>query len=188
MFDQIKINILKVESLEADIEEADRGTVGNGIINERPKTAEQLLLEIYNEEGTDETEEITDTISICESTESEFDDLIESNKQATSQLESDKLSFDEKLVCVFIENFNRKIVRFIHFISLFKAFIPCAAHSLQNVIKDGLNFSTDYLKLIKKVSKKIVSKSKFSHLIAEELRGFKVFIYSYLFKIKTYIF
>ena len=58
--------------------------------------------------------------------------------------------------------------------SLFKAFIPYAAHSLQNVIKDGLNFSTDYLKLIKKVSKKIVSKSKFSHLIAEELREFKV--------------
>ena len=187
MFDQIKINILKVESLEADIKEANRGTVGNGIISERPKTAEQLLSEIDNDED-DETEEITDTISICESTESEFDDLIESNKQATSQLESDKLSFDEKLVCVFIENFNRKIVRFIHFISLFKAFIPCAAHSLQNVIKDGLNFSTDYLKLIKKVSKKIVSKSKFSHLIAEELRGFKVFIYSYLFKIKTYIF
>jgi len=56
----------------------------------------------------------------------------------------------------------------------FKAFIPCAAHSLQNVIKDGLNFSEGYTELIKKVSKKIVSKSKFSHLIAEELRSYRV--------------
>ena len=50
------------------------------------------------------------------------------------------------------------------------AYLPCAAHNIQLVLKDGLTFDEDYSKLITKVSKDIVSKSKFSTLIAEELR------------------
>ena len=67
--------------------------MGNGVISERPKT------NYIDNDKDDETEEITDTISICESNDSEFDDLMELNKQATNQLESDKLNFNEKLVC-----------------------------------------------------------------------------------------
>ena len=52
------------------------------------------------------------------------------------------------------------------------AYIPCAAHNIQLVLKDGLTFDADFSVLINQVSKDIVSKSKFSILIAEELRSF----------------
>lgn len=50
------------------------------------------------------------------------------------------------------------------------AYIPCAAHNIQLVIKDGLKLDKTYIDLINHVSKDIVSKSKTSLLIAEELR------------------
>ena len=50
------------------------------------------------------------------------------------------------------------------------SYIPCAAHNIQLVIKDGLNFDDRYSKLIDRISTDIVSKSKFSHHLAEELR------------------
>ena len=48
--------------------------------------------------------------------------------------------------------------------------MPCVAHNLQLVIKDGFKLSDDYNVLIDKVSKNIVSKSKCSTAVAEELR------------------
>ena len=50
------------------------------------------------------------------------------------------------------------------------AYLPCLAHNLQLVIKDGLKLSDDYSKLIQHVSTNIVSKSKCSSIIAAELR------------------
>ena len=50
--------------------------------------------------------------------------------------------------------------------------MPCLAHNIQLVIKDGLNLSEDYNELIKHVSSDIVSKSKSSSFIAAELRKF----------------
>ena len=52
------------------------------------------------------------------------------------------------------------------------AYIPCLAHNVQLVIKDGLKLNNDYERLINHVSKDIVSKSKCSLVIAEELRKF----------------
>jgi hypothetical protein len=48
--------------------------------------------------------------------------------------------------------------------------LPCLAHNLQLVIKDGLNLDKDFEKLINHVSTNIVSKSKQSSIIAAELR------------------
>ena len=50
------------------------------------------------------------------------------------------------------------------------AYIPCIAHNLQLVIKDGLKLSKRLTDLIDRVSRDIVSKSKSNLLIAEELR------------------
>jgi hypothetical protein len=46
--------------------------------------------------------------------------------------------------------------------------MPCAAHNIQSVIKDGLKFNVDYIHLIEKVSKNIVTKSKCVTAIAEK--------------------
>ena len=58
------------------------------------------------------------------------------------------------------------------FMFLELSYIPCAAHNIQLVIKDGLTLDETYTKLIDRVSTDIVSKSKCSTTIAEELREF----------------
>ena len=45
---------------------------------------------------------------------------------------------------------------------------------LQNVIKNAFKLNDTYTVLVNKISKKIVSKSKFSHIIAEELADMKL--------------
>jgi hypothetical protein len=52
------------------------------------------------------------------------------------------------------------------------SFVHCACHNFQLVIHDGLKMSDDQEKLIKKVSRDIVSNSKMSGALAEELREF----------------
>ena len=56
--------------------------------------------------------------------------------------------------------------------SLRLAYEPCAAHNIQLVLKDAFLAVPDLNDLIIRLSKNIVSKSKFSALIAEELRNF----------------
>jgi hypothetical protein len=46
--------------------------------------------------------------------------------------------------------------------------MPCCAHNIQLVIKDGFKLSEEYNKLIDKVSKNIVTKSKYCIAVAEE--------------------
>jgi hypothetical protein len=50
------------------------------------------------------------------------------------------------------------------------AYLPCAAHNLQLVLKDGFKLSDTFTKLLNMVSKNIVSKAAFSHHISESLR------------------
>ena len=52
------------------------------------------------------------------------------------------------------------------------AYEPCSAHNIQLVLKDGFTENPTLNDLIKRLSKNIVSRSKFSALIAEELRSF----------------
>jgi hypothetical protein len=54
------------------------------------------------------------------------------------------------------------------------AYIPCAFHNIQLVIKESLKLDDVMLKLIDNLAKNIVNKSKFSTCIAEELRKFGV--------------
>ncbi len=55
------------------------------------------------------------------------------------------------------------------------AYLPCAAHNIQLVVKDGLHLDDNYTKLIKKVAW-IVGKSKNCTGVAEELRRLNKFV------------
>lgn len=91
---------VKVAVLEAEIEEANKFEEEKNDLKACPKTAEQVWLDLENEED-DETDEITDTYSICDSTDSEeeqIDRLLEMNNEAAIQIETDDSSFAEKLV------------------------------------------------------------------------------------------
>ena len=55
-----------------------------------------------------------------------------------------------------------------------KAYIPCAAHNIQLVLEDAFKGSSELTDLINKISKNVVKRSKYSHLLAEELRNFNV--------------
>ena len=48
--------------------------------------------------------------------------------------------------------------------------MPCACHNINLIIKDGFETCPEFEALIKKICKNVVNKSKFSILIAEELR------------------
>lgn len=55
------------------------------------------------------------------------------------------------------------------------AYIPCAAHNIKLVVKDGLKLDVDYTALIKRISW-IVSKARNTCTIAEELRNLNKFV------------
>ena len=63
---------------------------------------------------------------------------------------------------------------------VFSSYLPCAAHNGQLVLKDGLKLDEPYTKLIKKVSHDIVSKTKCSNLIAEEIRKIEKVLKTYV--------
>jgi hypothetical protein len=52
------------------------------------------------------------------------------------------------------------------------AYIPCLAHNIQLVVNDGLELDKTFKDLVNKISTDIVSKTKTSTIIAEELRKF----------------
>jgi hypothetical protein len=72
------------------------------------------------------------------------------------------------------ENFDDLVHDFLMEEHLDLAYIPCLAHNIQLVIKDGLKLNKQYEALIKHVSEDIVTKSKSSLIIAEELRKLNV--------------
>jgi len=63
---------------------------------------------------------------------------------------------------------------------VFDSYLPCAAHNGQLVQKDGILLDEAYTKLIKKVSHDIVSKTKNSTLIAEEIRNLEKTLKTYV--------
>ena len=63
---------------------------------------------------------------------------------------------------------------------VFSSYLACAAHNGQLVLKDGLKLNEEYTRLIKKVSHDIVSKTKVSNLIAEEIRNLDKVLKSYV--------
>ena len=63
---------------------------------------------------------------------------------------------------------------------VFSSYLPCCAHAGQLVLKDGIKLDEEYTKLIKKVSKDIVSKTKVSNLIAEEVRKLEKTLLTYV--------
>ena len=48
------------------------------------------------------------------------------------------------------------------------------------MLKDGIQLDEEYTKLIKKVSKDIVSKTKISNIIAEEIRNLEKVLLTYV--------
>ena len=55
------------------------------------------------------------------------------------------------------------------------AYLPCCAHNFQLVLKDGFKLDKVYDNLLKRIAK-IVSKSKKSSIIADELRNLDKFL------------
>ena len=53
------------------------------------------------------------------------------------------------------------------------AYMPCAAHNIQLVLNDGFDKNPEIIQIINKISKNVISKSSYSHVIAEELRHLK---------------
>jgi hypothetical protein len=90
--------------------------------------------------------DLIDEIDDC--TEELKDDSFDENTCNTS----DDCDSDSEEICMTDPN----DIRF-HF----KSFLFCAAHAGQLTLKDGLKLDENYTKLIKKISKDIVSKSKF---------------------------
>jgi hypothetical protein len=97
-----------------------------------------------------EEEELNDTLN--DASVSAFNDL------CIADAEPGKMIFKPKIINLFIEVL---------------AYISCAAHNIQLVLKDGLKLDEAMTILIDRVSKDIVSKSKFSSFVAEELLKFR---------------
>ena len=114
----------------------------------RLRTASQVHLELLeDDEFSDDSDDEAD-FQLHLSQESDFNE--------DADLSQDNLSQEST-----VDEDNRLM-----------SYMPCAAHNIQLVLKDGLNINEEYVNLINKVSKNIVSKSKFSSIIAEELRNF----------------
>ena len=147
------------DDLEKDIEEMNRVSCEVDPTS-RKRTRDQLLADF------DEFDDYTD------STHAEDDDLSDDSivdaddldDNLTSDL-ADEIKLSKLINCSYELQLN-------YFIILESSYMPCSCHNIQLVIKDGLNLSESYNLLINRVSKHIVSKSKFSILIAEELRSF----------------
>lgn len=95
----------------------------------------------------------------------ELDDFTEYGKEDETD-EDEDASMDD--VDDFFENLDEELN------SQKFAYMPCAAHNIQLVIKDGLKLSTEYEGIIEKISKNIVTKSKCCVEIAEELRALNI--------------
>ncbi|RNA28341.1 zinc finger BED domain-containing 4-like, partial [Brachionus plicatilis] len=99
----------------------------------------------------------------------ELDDL---SDELSQSIESDEEIDDDNLTDldaadIDLDDFDTS---FINSAKAGLAFLPCAAHNIQLVIKHGLVLDEQYTKLIQNISRDIVSKSKVSTLIAEEVR------------------
>lgn len=92
----------------------------------------------------------------------EITDEISESADEIDELEATVNDVDEEEEDIFIDPESLNFV--------FDAYLACAAHNGQLVLKDGLKLDEAYTILIKKVSKDIVSKTRISLILAEEIR------------------
>ena len=107
----------------------------------------------------------------------DFDDMTEelsaNSDDEINTLDDTGLDADEE------DDYDREIdPNMLNFV--FSSYLACAAHNGQLVLKDGLKLNEEYTRLIKKVSHDIVSKTKVSNLIAEEIRNLDKVLKSYV--------
>ena len=77
------------------------------------------------------------------------------------------------LIGIILMNSNLKmmiVMKISYEESIRLAYMPCAAHNLQLVINDGYDDEPKILETLKSVTKNIISRSSYSHVIAEALR------------------
>lgn len=150
---QKKLDLLKEkEAIEKEKEAQNRAILEkeieemntNGVVLDNNKNSRKRTAE---ELLADYDEELEDTEELDESLIDIDDTILDADEEEEDE------SFDDSCL--------RRL-----------AYEPCSAHNIQLVLKDGFEEVTFLNELIKKISKNIVSRSKFSALIAEELREF----------------
>ena len=146
--DRIEAEALAVNELNTSIENMNAKCSSPSEKPSRKRTAEQVLTKMCdeNEDLYEDTEEADISNEICEvsdSTDKDADSNISNNDTSTDFEDDDKYAYE-----------------------------PCACHNIQLVLKDGFKEVPEIEELIKNISKNIVNRSKFSVLIAEELRNF----------------
>ena len=129
------------KDLEKSIEEMNQCVSPSK--SSKKRTAAEIL-EDYQDELEEETEDLLDLSNLLDQTQDDVDE--------------DEINLD------LLEENDEDEIRL--------AYEPCAAHNIQLVLKDGFESVPDLNDLVKRLSKNVVSKSKFSSLIAEELRTF----------------
>lgn len=139
-----KEEIKKREQLEKEISNMNRGSDTQAKITQYMKRDKVLL----------DLDDLTDELSQVELSDEEANE---------TDLDADDIEDDDDI--------NSEMIESVKFVL---AFLPCGAHLIQLVIKDGLVLDDLYTELINHISKNIVSKSKVSTLIAEEIRKLEI--------------
>jgi hypothetical protein len=151
------------QELENEINEFNLIEKTNDGVNKKAIKAQELLEELILD---DSLEDITDPNSDLETTTDTLEDADESEANLETLIndfiEEDQISNTFYLIKYLFSNFYLIIKEL--------AYLPCLAHNIQLVIKDGLNLDGKYISLINHVAKDIVAKSKSSSIIAAELR------------------
>jgi len=155
-------NIVKITNLllerrrQLDINESKKQAaavveINNEIDLDNPNSGEQTKISSYfkRDQVLAEMDELTEEMS-------DSDDEDDEEEQNQGDKTNDDADDD-------LENIEEVIEQVL-------CYLPCGAHNIQLVVKDGLKLDEAYSKLLTKVSSDIVSRSKVSHLIAEEVR------------------
>jgi hypothetical protein len=123
----------------------------------RAQTLPQLDNDSDNDDFTDELSDLEETeyanLTANDAEELDSDSESEVNEEVPNEPEDTDM-FEERLA------------------DPESSLVHCACHNFQLVIKDGLKLCEDQDKLIKRVSKDIVSKSKMCSALSEQLREF----------------
>ncbi len=150
---QIKLDLIKQQEEEERIQQEKNKESLENSIEEANTISPVNPTKITKKRTADELLEDFDN-------EFEFDEFDEETEELDESDLLDQTDCDED------ENFDEEDD------PLRLAYEPCAAHNIQLVLKDAFLALPHLNDLIIRLSKNIVSKSKFSALIAEELRNF----------------
>jgi hypothetical protein len=146
---------LLVQEHESEIIEMNKASSEK--VSKPSQTREAVLMALVgsdDEDADEDTNEVSEEDDDDQSDEEGDEDVIANNEDQGKDNDEDATKDEE-----------------IEYQVGGSAYIPCAAHNIQLVIKDGLKLSAEFELLLLKVAKNIVNKSKFSTIIAEELRS-----------------